>query len=301
MSPIDPFGPTPDPAGYVPRPATERALEALQAALADGAVAVALRGPSGIGKTLLLHVLAARNASARRVAYVRYPQMAAEDQCRWVLATLGEATDGDPSEALLAAARSGAGLVLLCDEADHFPEAAAEALLDLARGSGGAIQLVLVAGEAAAEAEEDAENAETDEEWPAPWRGGAAAGPVVWLREPMNGDETAAYVAARLERAGADEATRARFHPAVLRAMAERSGGLPSALHAEAERELGSPGTRSASVEDVAAGAAAARARREAQAADRERWRAAVSTALERSGRAERPRRVRPKGAGRRG
>ena len=76
---LDPFAIAPDPDSYVPRQATEEVLAALASYLRVGATQVALCGPPGIGKTLLLRVVGARLESHFRVVHVPYPILSAED------------------------------------------------------------------------------------------------------------------------------------------------------------------------------------------------------------------------------
>src|SRR5262245_52473240 len=52
---LDPFSDAPDPARYVPREATERALERLLECAVQPDRPAALMAPPGHGKTLLLH------------------------------------------------------------------------------------------------------------------------------------------------------------------------------------------------------------------------------------------------------
>jgi ABC-type phosphate/phosphonate transport system ATPase subunit len=56
---VDPPRASADPRNYVPIVSSERALDALRENLRAGCPRIALQGPSGIGKTLLLRVLAA--------------------------------------------------------------------------------------------------------------------------------------------------------------------------------------------------------------------------------------------------
>ena len=58
-----------DPKRYVPRPATEDIIRSLSSLVRDGEPAIVLRGPPGIGKSMLLQVLAERLSNERRVAY----------------------------------------------------------------------------------------------------------------------------------------------------------------------------------------------------------------------------------------
>ena len=55
-----PFAPVPERAAYVPRPTSEAALRAIGTALETGTRRIALRGPAGMGKSLLLRLLEGR-------------------------------------------------------------------------------------------------------------------------------------------------------------------------------------------------------------------------------------------------
>jgi len=107
----DPFESTANPARYVPRPATERVLRTIEQALEDQAGPVALTGPTGLGKTMLLHVLAERLAGRFRIVRVPYPALSGPELCRWVLEGLDEPASvagDDPEGALLDLAFRGA-------------------------------------------------------------------------------------------------------------------------------------------------------------------------------------------------
>jgi hypothetical protein len=82
----DPFAPTADTERYLPRAASEAALAELEGALRDGATRILLHGPPGIGKTLLMHVLAKRSLSHFRLAEASYPALPPGDLCRWARA-----------------------------------------------------------------------------------------------------------------------------------------------------------------------------------------------------------------------
>ena len=147
----DPFGLLTDPELYVPRPATERALEELERGVVLGDAPVALFGPAGIGKTLLLRVLSKRLAGSFRSAYLPYPLLAPRDLCRWALMALEEGATDDPEAALLAAARRGSnedlGVLLLVDDADALPLKTGERLFEMLRSGQGDLRLVLAAAD----------------------------------------------------------------------------------------------------------------------------------------------------------
>ena len=146
---MDPFGVTCDPRLYVPRLASEAALAELRSAFAAGQRVCVLSGPTGLGKTLLLHVLAEQLTAARCV-HLPYAALPPEELAHWTLAKLGEApTNGGPYwDALAAAARReaerGRTLVLLLDDASALPAPTARALQQLVASLAGALGLVVV-------------------------------------------------------------------------------------------------------------------------------------------------------------
>ncbi len=219
---VDPFGASADPARYVPRVATERALERLLHAVRDERRSAVLGGIPGIGKTLLLRLLAQRLAPELRTVHLPYASMPAAALCAWAVNLLGGGTSYDPVGAVVAQARrphaEGVGLVLLIDDAQAMPEESAPQLARAARESGGALRLVAAVAEAAedrlAQAWDDAER--------------------VTLREPMDLDETSRYVTAHLEAAGLPEAALAAFDASSISELHGRSGGIPGRVNPEA-------------------------------------------------------------------
>jgi type II secretory pathway predicted ATPase ExeA len=219
---IDPFGSSADPARYVPRTATERALEGLVRAVRDERRSAVLSGIPGIGKTLLLRLLARYLAPELRAVHIPYASMPAAALCAWAMELLGGRSSYDPVGAVVAHARrphaDGAGLVLLIDDAQAMPAESAPQLARAARESGGALRLVGAVAEATAgrllEAWDDAEH--------------------VILRETMDLDETSRYVAAHLEAAGLPEVARAAFDTAAISELHRRSGGVPGRVNPEA-------------------------------------------------------------------
>lgn len=146
---MDPFGVTCDPRLYVPRPASEAALAALREGLAAGRRLCVFSGPAGLGKTMVLHVLAERLPDARCV-HLPYAALALEDLAEWTLEKLGEprGQGAAHSERLCAAARreaeSGRTLVLLLDDASAIPLATARSLRALVDQLAGALRVVAV-------------------------------------------------------------------------------------------------------------------------------------------------------------
>jgi len=221
----DPFAVTADPEAYVPRPASEAALAALERTVRAGEAPCALTGPVGIGKSLLLRVLERRLADAGlRCVLLPYASLELEDLAHWALGLLGhEVPPGDdPVAALLAFAErlrtEGSALVLLLDDASALAPEVARDLVALGARSGGALRLVLVP---------------LDDE-----RAGrllAALGPdavEVRYREPLHEAESAELLRRRLAHAGAPPHVRERFDPATLARLHTLAAGSPRRLPA---------------------------------------------------------------------
>jgi type II secretory pathway predicted ATPase ExeA len=219
-APLDPFGLTPDTAAYVPRPATERALEELLAAVRSGPEPVALLGPAGVGKTLLLHLLAERAGPAFRSIYLPNPKLDPEELCTWVVRGLGAPADEDPVRLLRAAAahlrEQEQACLLLVDDADALGAVTAAWLGRFAREAGGGLRVALAAADV-----------------PGARRALAAIGAtqVVRLDTPMSIDETREYLAWRLRNAGAPAATQERIGGANVADLYRVAGGNPRRLH----------------------------------------------------------------------
>ena len=220
----DPFGMTADPEIYMPRAATERALAELERALLAGEFPVALTGPAGIGKTLLLRVAERRLAGRVRCVYVAYGALSPAELCSWVLGLLGEPlpANGDAEGALLsvanAFAQEGTPLALLIDDASAVPPETAERIQSLAAGSRGALQVVA---------------ADMDDASCEPWvtRFGTHV-EQVRLEAPMNAAETALYIRARLERGAVPPVDRSRLDARAIDRIFRRSSGIPRAVQA---------------------------------------------------------------------
>jgi type II secretory pathway predicted ATPase ExeA len=220
-TPPDPFSLTANPNLYVRRSATERALEELEARIERGARTVVLIGPAGIGKTLLLRVLAERLRPRYRVACLPYPALPPAALCRWALQLLGDARAEDPERELTERAQqesaAGRPVVLLLDDVDSMPPSTLQRLEELTTHSAGALRLVMAALE---------RDGSTD-----PFGALASAPEPVRLDEPMGAEETARYVRARLEASQAASELWGRFDPVTLDSLHDRSGGIPARVH----------------------------------------------------------------------
>ena len=229
MSSSQAFPPTANPAGYVANAGSEQALADLERwALASRKPICVLRGPPGMGKTLLLKLFAARMQHAFEAAFVPHPDCDPNGLCRAVLAALGAPPAEDPraglADALKARRALGARLLIAIDEADFLPRDTATWLVDLAGSSGGAVRVLLAMTEG------------TERAGPVAVLGGE--GETVQLDAAMSPRELEEYVHGELERAGVDRAISARFDPSALAELYARSGGVPGALRREATRIL---------------------------------------------------------------
>ena len=101
----DPFAITPDPRVYVPRAATETARNELLRSACNPAKTSALIGPPGLGKTLLLHLLAQEVPEEIRTVYLPYAALPPEELSAWALGLLGSPATDDPIAALQAVSR----------------------------------------------------------------------------------------------------------------------------------------------------------------------------------------------------
>lgn len=216
-----------NPAAYVPRKASEAALAELEARVLESTRPVALTGPAGLGKTLLLRVLAERLRGRAVIAHVPYSSLPLADLCRWALEALGVPTRGDAPAGLLEVGRKlaqrGRPLILVVDEAAFLPTETARRLVGLVRASRGHVRLLVCAVDALGSGRVLAALGQAHE---------------VRLAETMSADETVAYVAARLASTGVSQATRQRFDPEAVARLHRVSGGIPRRLHQLATERL---------------------------------------------------------------
>jgi type II secretory pathway predicted ATPase ExeA len=224
----DPFALAADPDGYLPRPATEQALAALETTLREGRRPAALLGPPGLGKTLLLHLVARRLDDRLRSVYLPYAALPLDELCAWSLSLLGFSQSSDTICDLVETGSQllsrGSGLLLLIDDASAMPLPTARKLGDLVAGSAGALRLLAAAAEG-----------------PSANRMLAATGAnvhVVRLIDPMSEEETREYVRARLARARIPASITAHFDAATLRRIHRQSAGIPRRVHSVASAVL---------------------------------------------------------------
>lgn len=224
----DPFPETVDPACYVPRNSSERGLTALLECVKKPSQPSAILAPPGLGKTLMLHMLAARLTADLRGVYVPNPILTPEDFCTWTLGQLGGMGFGDSLSVLDAytahLGERNAALVWLVDDAQGLPEETARWLGSVLAKSGGALRIVVAC----------VEDKRT-------YRILQALGPTIRieaLAQPMSLDETRRYVAKRLEQSNADRNARACCDDAVLRKIQIETGGIPRAVSAVVSKRL---------------------------------------------------------------
>ena len=144
----DPLGDSADPRRYVPVDTHERALEALATGIRDGRSPLLLVGVGGVGKTLLLRVLAEREQRSGHAAiFSPFLHLAPDEVARWLLHLLGRplARDVVPDAALLAAVPlySAPPMVVLVDEIQSAPGPSVQRLKELARAGGAKLSLVV--------------------------------------------------------------------------------------------------------------------------------------------------------------
>jgi len=235
----NPFVQSGDARRYLPRPACEAAIAELDRSLRAGALATLLAGPVGIGKSLLLRVLAHRLRRDFRVALVPGLRLEAHQICDWVLELLRIPRSEDPERDLAMQAaewkRRGSALVVAIDDAEELlPETAAR-LASLALVADGGLRWLVEATDPSA-----ALRRAFDHE----------AAPV-WLCTGMSFGETAEFVRAALAAASAEPEVRSFFDGPTMIRLYRESGGVPGRVNqlaaewlATAVREGGLPPPR---------------------------------------------------------
>ncbi len=220
----DPFGFTPDTRAYVPREATERVLADLVTRLLRGPTAIAIVGPVGVGKTLLLHLLAERMGPAVHSVYLPNPRFAPDEICAWIAHAAG-APSGEEAQPLLRAwlehlREQEQACLLLIDDADALPDATARWLAQLVADARGGLRIAMAAleGPTSVRVLRRFEGLHRVE-----------------LAASMSLEETAAYVGWRLHRADVPEDVRARFDEAAVAEIHRVAHGSPRRLHLAVE------------------------------------------------------------------
>lgn len=213
------FVATSDPRRYLPRPATEAALAALEQRLHDGHLATLLVGARGVGKSLLLRVLAHRLRRAFRVALVPPLGFAAHELCAWVLEELRVPRGDDPELAIACAAadwkRRGSALVVAIDDLHDLAPGTASRLAGLALAADGGLRFLGAARETLA---------------PGHHGFGPEAG-AVELSEGMSFADTGVFVRAALSAGCAQPELRAFFDAATILRLRRESHGIPGEVN----------------------------------------------------------------------
>ncbi len=220
----DPFAITPDPGVYVPRAATETARKELLRSACNPVKTTALIGPPGLGKTLLLHLLAQETPEDMQTVYLPYAALPPAELCGWALGLLGLPASDDPIAALQALSRDlreqGSSLLILIDDAGAMPIATARWAGELVQNSGDSVRLAIAASD----------NATGN-------RVIAAIGSnfdIVHLNDPMTESETRKYIDGRLALARVPDSIRARFDDRIVHHLQRISAGIPRRLHTAA-------------------------------------------------------------------
>jgi type II secretory pathway predicted ATPase ExeA len=221
---LDPFGETANPADYVPREVTENALFEMERSV-RGRRTTALTAAPGLGKSLLLRLLAGRLGPGFVCLFLPYAAVTLEELCAWSLGLLGEPAEGDPRWRFLRYVRrrgeDGETVVLLIDDAASMPVETARDLGKLVQDSGNRLRLVVAAAD-------DARSSRVIAALHATLQTGTVE---VRLTKPMTTLETRRYVHARLDRAGVSRRQRARFNEEAIGRIHRLSGGVPRCVH----------------------------------------------------------------------
>ena len=222
----EPFEQTTHPSAYVPRPETEQLLDHLQTWAQSGSTAsIRLTGAAGMGKSLLLKVLAERTAGQPAAVHIPYPNLMPGDLAAWVIEAVGEQRGLDSQEQLVAVAKqrsASGGLLLLIDDAERLPAQTHDALDLWFRRSEGNLRSVRAAvGDSAAADDVDRDDREGE-------------GPA--LTHELDVEQSTALLTAAMDRAGLHGPLRARFNHAVMLRLHDRARGVPARLLTEAAR-----------------------------------------------------------------
>ncbi|MCP5055849.1 MAG: hypothetical protein GY937_03890 [bacterium] len=216
---FDPFSVTATADAYVARPATEHTLAALERELAGDAPLLSMIGPPGIGKTQILRVLAGRLTGRFQTLHVAYGSLEPDELERWIAALLGAtAGTGALLEHARNAAAAGTPFLLMLDDAGAVPDRSLEWLHGQVVASEGALRIIFAATDSGG----DRPLAALEALDPAPRR--------IPLTDPLDADESEAWVSARLRAAAAPEPMRRVFDARTVRDLHQQAGGNPAEL-----------------------------------------------------------------------
>ena len=212
---------------YLPRPAMEDALARLERRIVeDAAIATLVSGPAGIGKSMLLRVLAQRLRRKLRTVRLSAGDITAPTLCAFVLDQLHVDATPDPEQAILLLAAEWSAkrsaLVVAIDAAEQLPLATAGRLGGLAMTAGGGLRIVAAALEPATEIA----------------RALGCGGDTVPFRTPMTLAETQAHIQAALAAGCAPPEVRELFQGLAAARIFRESQGVPSAVNQIAEALL---------------------------------------------------------------
>jgi hypothetical protein len=142
----DLLGDSADPRRYLEIDTHEHALDVLLSSVREARTPALLRGASGVGKTLLLRVLADRaRRCGHRAVFSPFLHLPPDEVARWLLHLLAKpAPDADLEAALLGeVARDEAPLLVLVDEIQSASGSSAQHLVQLARATDGRLAVVV--------------------------------------------------------------------------------------------------------------------------------------------------------------
>jgi AAA domain len=212
------FGETADPAAYVPRPALEAALaELVSLPRREPPSCAALIGEAGLGKTLLLRVLAERLEGAFECLYVPFPRLEPEEFWAWVADALELRRSDDDRENVLKRCRrlatEGTGLLLLVDDARELPVLTRVEVIAACRTPGFSALMAF-------SSDDQGELADLPDHVRS-----------IEMGPPMTQEEMRDYLASRLRHAGQVARSSELLQPARIAELHAASEGVPGRLH----------------------------------------------------------------------
>ena len=210
----DPFPASPQLASYVPLPSREQVAAYVSAKLTEAPGVVELSGPSGVGKSLLMRVLAERLRERFAAIHVPIPTLTPDELATWVRQEGGgrdTLVDRRQSEARPRALPK----LLLVEDAQELPQESAD-WIETWCAATNARALLAFTEEIGA-------------------RRSSARRAFV---EPLELREIAPYVESHLQRSGAPREIRQLFAGEGAHTLALRSRGIPRAIHRLADQRL---------------------------------------------------------------